>query len=92
MNSGSFRFVISNGHNYVWIDMILAEDISGEEWAEWYRLTPLDRWNESQKPWSLYLQLGGSLDPEPDTQSPFYSPEEWRSFSSHEEQTTGVNS
>lgn len=44
----------------------------GEEWAEWYRLTPLERWRESEKLWQSYLLLGGSLDPEPDTQSPFF--------------------
>ena len=26
---------------------------------------------ESMKLWQFYLQAGGSLDPEPDTQSPF---------------------
>ena len=27
--------------------MIQAEELVGEEWAEWYRLTPLERWLES---------------------------------------------
>lgn len=48
-----------------------AADIDGEEWTEWYRLTPLERWQESQKLWEFYLAVGGSLDPEPDSQSPF---------------------
>lgn len=52
--------------------MIDPEDIVGTEWAEWYRMTPQERWRESQKLWSTYLLLGGSLDPEPDTQSPFF--------------------
>ena len=52
--------------------MIPAEDLVGEEWAEWYRLTPLERWRESEKLWQAYISLGGSLDPEPDTQSPFF--------------------
>jgi hypothetical protein len=43
----------------------------GEEWDEWYRLTPQERWRESQKLWEFYLLMGGSLDPEPDSQSPF---------------------
>ena len=47
------------------------EELVGEEWAEWYRLTPLERWRE-QKLWQAYLSLGGSLDTEPDTQSPFF--------------------
>jgi hypothetical protein len=52
--------------------MILAEELVGGEWAEWYRLTPVQRWLESEKLWQTYLALGGSLDPEPDTQSPFF--------------------
>ena len=60
------------------LTMIAPEDLVGEEWAEWYRLTPIQRWRESQKLWETYLRLGGSLDPEPDTQSPFFNPHEWR--------------
>jgi hypothetical protein len=52
--------------------MVEAKKLVGEEWAEWYRLTPAKRWLESQKLWQTYLALGGSLDPEPDTQSPFF--------------------
>jgi hypothetical protein len=48
------------------------EDICEPEWAAWYRLTPAERWLESGRLWATYLSLGGSLDPEPDTQSPFY--------------------
>jgi hypothetical protein len=55
-------------------EMISMEDLVGDEWAEWYRLTPLERWRESEKLWQAYLALGGSLDPEPDTQSPFFDP------------------
>ena len=46
-----------------------------DEWQEWFRLAPLDRWNESMKLWPQYLAQGGSLDPEPDSQSPFDFPE-----------------
>ncbi len=56
--------------------MISIEELVGEEWAEWYRLTPLERWRESHKLWEAYLSLGGSLDREPDTQSPFFDPRE----------------
>lgn len=52
--------------------MIDPEELVGEEWAEWYRLTPQERWAESEKLWRAYLALGGSLDPEPDTDSPFF--------------------
>jgi hypothetical protein len=61
---------------------ITAEDVAGEEWAEWYRLTPEERFLESMKLWDSYLALGGSLDPEPDTQSPFFDAEEWRAIAS----------
>ena len=52
--------------------MIQAEELVGDEWAEWYQLTPIQRWLESAKLWQTYLALGGSLDTEPDTQSPFF--------------------
>jgi hypothetical protein len=55
---------------------IEPEDICSPEWAEWYRLTPQERWRESEKLWQNYLAFGGSLDPEPDTQSPFYFADE----------------
>jgi uncharacterized protein (DUF433 family) len=42
-----------------------------ESWPEWYSMSPLERWNESAKLWQFYLEAGGSLDPEPDSQSPF---------------------
>lgn len=48
------------------------------EWAAWYSLTPLQRLEESCKLWETYLKLGGTLDPEPDSQSPFFDPDEWR--------------
>jgi hypothetical protein len=51
---------------------ISAEELVGEEWAEWYSLTPIERWRQSSKLWETYLTLGGGLDPEPDTQSPFF--------------------
>ena len=55
--------------------MIRPEDLVGEEWAEWYRMTPAERWAESEKLWETFLTLGGSLDPEPDTQSAFFDPQ-----------------
>jgi hypothetical protein len=52
--------------------MVQPEQLVEAEWAEWYRLTPAERWLESEKLWEAFLILGGSLDPEPDTQSPFF--------------------
>ena len=46
-------------------------DLENDEWLAWYRLTPQERWRESEKLWEFYLSVGGSLDPEPDSQSPF---------------------
>lgn len=60
------------------MERIRAEDLVGDEWAEWYALTPEERWRESMKLWESFLALGGSLDPEADTQSPFFDREEWR--------------
>jgi hypothetical protein len=46
-----------------------------EEWQEWARLTPMQRFCESEKIFAQYLAMGGSLDPDPDPTSPFYNPE-----------------
>ena len=42
------------------------------EVLEWWALTPAERFRESAKLWAAFLALGGSLEPEPDSQSPFY--------------------
>lgn len=55
-----------------------AEGLVGPEWTEWYALTPEERLAETDKLWDQYIRLRGSLDPEPDPQSPFFDPEEWR--------------
>jgi len=55
--------------------MVRAEQLAGSEWAEWYRLTPAQRWLESEKLWEAFFMLGGSLDSQPDTQSPFFDPQ-----------------
>ena len=57
------------------------EALVGAEWAEWYRLTAEERWIETEKLWQVYLEMGGSLDPEPDPQSPFFDADEWRALS-----------
>ena len=53
------------------------------ELARLYLLDPAEiteeRWAESQRLWQDYLDMGGSLDPEPDTQSPFFDEGEARS-------------
>ena len=42
-----------------------------DEWLEWYRLTPAERWDESGRLWQFYISSGGSLETESDSQSPF---------------------
>ncbi len=42
------------------------------EESDWLKLSPGQRFLETNKLWKLYLSLGGKLDPEPDPQSPFY--------------------
>ncbi len=58
--------------------MIQPKQLVAGEWAEWYRLTAVQRWLESEKLGQTYLALGGSLDPKPDTQSPFFDANEAR--------------
>lgn len=43
-----------------------------EEVLDWYRMSPAERFAESQKLWEIFVLFGGNYDPEPDTQSPFY--------------------
>ena len=57
--------------------MIDMRTLVGDEWAEWYLLTPAQRLKKSSNLWRTYLELGGSLDPEADPQSPFSDPAEW---------------
>ena len=54
----------------------LRESAVGEEDSlrDWYALTPAQRFSESQRLWQTFLLLGGSCEPEPDSQSPFYFP------------------
>lgn len=54
------------------------EDLVGPEWAAWYAMTPQERCRESQKLWETFVAAGGSLDPHPGPQSPFYDPDERR--------------
>ena len=60
-----------------------VEDLVGAEWAEWYRLTPRERFQESIELWEIFLALGYPLESEPDTQSPFFDADEWRENAAH---------
>lgn len=61
---------------------VSIHEVEGE-WLDWYRLTPQQRWMESQKLWRFYHEMGGSLDPEPDSQSPFYITRARRTLLAH---------
>ena len=43
-----------------------------DEDREWLQLTPAERLLETSKLWAIYRRMGGNLDPQSDTQSPFY--------------------
>jgi hypothetical protein len=42
------------------------------EWVEWYRMSPRERLAESSRMWETFQTLGGTFDPEPDSESPFF--------------------
>jgi len=42
------------------------------EVLDWYRMSPAERFIESQKLWEVFILLGGDYAREPDTQSPFH--------------------
>lgn len=58
--------------------LITPEELVGQEWAEWYQMTPAQRWAKQDEMWAIFFAFGGNFDPEPDTQSPFFDEEEWR--------------
>jgi len=41
--------------------MIQPEELVGDEWAEWYRLTPVQRWLESGKLWQTHRADAANL-------------------------------
>ena len=61
----------------------IFKELYSEEELEWMLMTASQRLKESQKLWSIYLSLGGSLAPQPDLQSPFYSKKTQGKSSSH---------
>ncbi|MDY7030499.1 MAG: hypothetical protein SVY10_01150 [Thermodesulfobacteriota bacterium] len=42
------------------------------EVLDWYKMSPVECFVESQKLWEVFILLGRDYDPEPDTQSPFH--------------------
>lgn len=50
------------------------------EWVDWMTLTPTKRWEASRQLFQHYVRMGGTLDPDPDPQSPFWSRDDCRRF------------
>ena len=46
--------------------------VFNEETIDWYRMSPMERFIESQKLWNVFILFKGSYEPESDTQSPFH--------------------
>lgn len=61
------------------------EEVAGPEWAAWWAMTPVERLEASHRQMTEYLALGGSLDPEVDTQSPFWSEEDLKEFAQRQQ-------
>ena len=75
--------VLTNSHKGAMVcffAMVNLEDIIEPEWLEWYRKTPQERLLATEEAWAIYLELGGSLDPDVDSQCPFWSKEELAEF------------
>ena len=60
--------------------MITPEEYFEPEWLDWFLKTPTERLHATKEAWDNYLALGGSLAPDPDPQSPFWSREEIAEF------------
>lgn len=54
--------------------------VEDPERLEWFGMTPTDRWRASMALWPAYRALGGSLEPEVDLQSPFWSADDYRQW------------
>ncbi len=55
--------------------LIDPSDLYPPDVVEWMDLSPAQRLFESAKLWDLYKLYGGSFEPDPDPQSPFFDPE-----------------
>lgn len=53
---------------------------TSDEWLEWFRMTPTERFKASMDLWPQFIAMGGSCDPDPDYQSPFFDEAEWRAL------------
>ena len=60
--------------------MVGYEDLVEPEQLEWYQKSPEERFLESQRLMAHYLGMGGSLAPDLDPESPFWSAEDLEGF------------
>lgn len=49
-------------------NFVADETIIDGETLDWYKMSPAGRFTESQKLWEVFILLGGSYEPEPDSQ------------------------
>ena len=59
---------------------VLPEEQMEPGEAAWMRMRPAERWKASRALLRHYLDIGGSLDPDPDPQCPFWSRKECEAF------------
>ena len=50
-------------------------DLYPPDVVAWMKLSPAERLSESAKLWDIYKLYGGTFEPDPDPQSPFFDPE-----------------
>ena len=60
--------------------MVDLSTIVEPEWLDWYSKTPQERLLATSEAWANYLELGGSLEPDIDSQCPSWSREELKEF------------
>ena len=59
------------------------ESIYPPDFVELIYLTPAERFERTAELWEWYLACGGSLEPDPDPQSPFFDREAFREDAPH---------
>ena len=69
--------------------MVDLSTIVEPEWLDWYRKTPQERLLATSEAWENYLELGGSLEPDIDSQCPFWSRDELKKFALQKASTSG---
>ena len=66
-----------------WIQPADVEAIYGEEWAEWMRMSPSQRWVASNRLWDTFTTLGGRLSDDADSDGPVRNAEARGAVAAH---------